>query len=56
MGSVVHAPRAVEVELRAARLAGDEALHREHLAEARRLYEEIGARGHLERLAREFDA
>jgi class 3 adenylate cyclase len=56
MGSVVHAPRAVEIESRVARLAGDEALHGERLAEARRLYEEIGARGHLERLAREFDA
>jgi len=30
---------------------GDEARHRTHLAEARRLYEAIGAAGHLERLA-----
>jgi class 3 adenylate cyclase len=56
MGSVVHAPKLVEIESRAARLAGEEALHRERLAEARRLYQEVGARGHLERLAQEFDA
>ena len=56
MGSAVYAPQALEVESRAARLAGDEARHRERLSDARRLYQEVGARGHLERLAQEFDA
>jgi hypothetical protein len=49
-GAVVHSPQLSEIEARAASLAGNDALHRERLDEALRLYREVGATGHVDRL------
>ena len=52
-GAVIYSPMLAEIEARAASLAGNEALHRERLDEALRLYREVGATGHVDRLTGE---
>jgi tetratricopeptide (TPR) repeat protein len=54
MGARLLAPLALEERARLARLFGDEAGFERELREAQRLYTEMGATGHAERLAREL--
>jgi tetratricopeptide (TPR) repeat protein len=51
----VYTPRVLEERARLADLLRDEDSRIEHLSEAHRLYAEMGATGHAERLARELD-
>jgi hypothetical protein len=47
-------PQIIEARAELARLLGDDATRERHLREAHRLYTEMGATGHAERLAREL--
>jgi hypothetical protein len=49
------APRVIEARAGLATLRGDTHLHRTHLQEAQRLYTELGASGHVERVGRELE-
>jgi adenylate cyclase len=53
-GARVYQPRVHEERAELARLRGDDATHQRELREAHRLYTEMGAAGHAERLAREL--
>ncbi len=49
-------PFILEERARLASLRGDPGAHQRELREAHRLYTEMGATGHSERLARELDS
>jgi class 3 adenylate cyclase/tetratricopeptide (TPR) repeat protein len=53
-GARIYEPLALEERAGLARLLGDDAACDRHLRQARRLYAEMGATGHAERLAREL--
>jgi class 3 adenylate cyclase/tetratricopeptide (TPR) repeat protein len=53
-GARVYRPQVCEERAELARLRGDEATCQRHLREAHRLFTEMGATGHAERLAREL--
>ncbi len=50
----IHLPRIGVERAKLARLVGDEAGRERHLREAHRLYTEMGATGHAERVAKEL--
>jgi hypothetical protein len=53
-GARVYRPQICEERAELARLRGGDATYQRHLREAHRLYTEMGATGHAERLAREL--
>jgi hypothetical protein len=53
-GALVFAPQIHEARAEIARLLGDEAEGERQLREAHRLYSEMGATGHADRLTREL--
>ncbi len=53
-GAVMYLPRIHEVRAHLARLLGDQDDYESKLREAHRLYTDMGATGHAERLAREL--
>ena len=55
MGARPYLPMILEDRAELARACGDEAAHEQHLREAHRLFGEIGATGHVRRLAEELD-
>jgi hypothetical protein len=54
-GAEAWRPQVVHARSRLARLKGNETDHERHLREAHRLFVEMGATGHAERLAREME-
>ncbi len=54
LGARVYRPQVCEERAELARLRGDEAARDRELREAHRLFTEMGATGHAERLAREL--
>jgi tetratricopeptide (TPR) repeat protein len=55
-GAKAHAPSLHEARAEFAQLLGDEAIRERELREAHRLFTEIGATGHAQRVARELDS